>query len=269
MSRRSVRPSYEEEDEEYLESLLQSKKQDDEDDFDSISFGALNDAQKQLSKSKYTSDSDSESDSEPEVQRLTQSQRPRDNKKPVKAKKNKHAPSESSSKKPVSKIRSIPGLDNVNNQSSLYTDIRFNAAYGKADLNKTRQNYAFLDEYRDKEIKEMEGILKNKKLSSKMSYRELEDIKQNLQSLKSRVKTLKNRDVEHKILKDFKHDQMQKIKDGKQVNQYYLKKSEQRKMIQKYKFDNMKASDREKTMERKRKKRLGKEFKQLEFRQNQ
>lgn len=269
MSYKSIRPSYEEEDDHYLNKLLHSKQREEEDDYDSISFGALNDAQKQLSKSKYTSGSESESDSEPEVQHLTVNPRRRDAKKPVKGKKSKHAPSESSSKKPVSKIRSIPGLDDGYNQSSLYTDIRFNAAYGKADLNQTRQNYAFLDEYRDKEIKEMEGILKNKKLSSKMSYKELDDIKEQLQSLKSRVKTLKNRDVEHKILKDFKNEQLQKIKDGKQVNQYYLKKSEQRKMIQKYKFDNLKASEREKIMERKRKKRLGKEFRELEFRQNQ
>lgn len=44
-----------------------------------------------------------------------------------------------------------------------------------------------------------------------------------------------------------------------------MKKSEKRKVVQKWKFDHMKAKQREKVMERKRKKRLGKEFKQFEF----
>ena len=50
--------------------------------------------------------------------------------KDTKKKKNKHAPSESSSKRPVSRIRDIPGLPS-RKQQTLHTDIRFDAAYGK------------------------------------------------------------------------------------------------------------------------------------------
>jgi ribosomal RNA-processing protein 36 len=79
--------------------------------------------------------------------------------------------------------------------------------------------------------------------------------------LKSRLDTLKNRELQQKVLDDYK----KKMNSSSTGGKYYLKKSEQRKIIQKHKYDSMKSSQREKVIERKRKRRLGKEFKQLEF----
>ncbi|ODV80098.1 DUF947-domain-containing protein [Suhomyces tanzawaensis NRRL Y-17324] len=237
---------------------------DSDDEYSTLSFGALNAAQEKLKHQQDQSDSESESesDSDSDAPPRQSSSKKRFTKTP---KKNKHAPTESSSKRPVSRIRDIPGLET---KSTLHTDIRFDPAYGKADLAKTRKDYAFLDEYRHKEVESMQAILKDKKSQRLLSNHERDDIQLRLQSLKSRLDTMKNRDLEAKILADHKRLQLKGFKDGNQSKPYFLKKSEQRKLIQKAKFEGMKASQREKVMERKRKRRLGKEFRQLEFRGN-
>ncbi|EMG48089.1 RRP36 rRNA biogenesis protein RRP36 [Candida maltosa Xu316] len=265
------RPSYYDDssDEESYSRYNRETNSDDDDDLSKISFGALNKAQSQIQRqSKYNNDvsddeesndffeSDSDSDGPPTE--VSSKNSNNNNSK----KKSKHAPSESSSKRPVSKIRDIPGLPSRKSQT-LHTDIRFDAAYGKADLNKARKNYAFLDDYRKQEIANMEKILADKK--SKLHDYEKEEIKLQLQSLKSRMDTLKNRDLETQVLSNYKKRQMDDFKSGKVDKPYFLKRSEKRKVLQKAKFDSMKPKQREKTMERKRKKRLGKEFRQLEF----
>ncbi|KAK6456085.1 uncharacterized protein RJT20DRAFT_41624 [Scheffersomyces xylosifermentans] len=300
---KTLRPSYEDDADDFSDddisySLNKSRDdnnaksdEDDDDGLSSISFGALNSAQNKIlakssrngkgakksksqkrhelseERSEDDSESDSDSDVPPKESSSSRNSKPNPkggNRNRELKKKNKHAPSESSSKRPVSRIREIPGLKS-SRESTLYTDIRFDPAYGRADLQKTRRDYAFLDEYRQSEIKNMESVLKDKKSSQMLSERDREDIQMQLQSLKSRLDTMKNRDLETKILADHKRNQMKSFKEGTQSNPYFLKKSEKRKLIQKAKFDTMKASQREKVMERKRKKRLGKEFRQLEF----
>mmetsp|Transcript_3993 Transcript_3993/g.4425 ORF Transcript_3993/g.4425 Transcript_3993/m.4425 type:complete len:304 (-) Transcript_3993:699-1610(-) len=289
-----VRPSYNDDSEsdEELSNVLQARDElsdADDNDMNSISFGALNAAQRKLEHKAATnkggktqkkkgrgdsndSDSDSDSDGSDEegdfFETSDNEDSPNTNKKDnlnrkngrkeVQKKKNKHAPSEASSKRPVSKIRDIGGLEN----KTMYRDIRFDPAYGKANLDEVRKNYSFLDDYRQQEVQEMEQVLKKDKNLSQFNKQKLEF---KIQSLKSRLDTLNNRDLENKILSEHKKEQLAKFKSGKQANPFFLKKSDKRKLIQKAKFDNMKASQREKVMERKRKRRLGKEFKELEF----
>lgn len=263
------RPLYESDSEDDdLGAVLQNqlREESDDDDMLSLSFGALSSAQKKLQQEERTArEEESLSGSESEDGFFEDGKKKKGKTLQKKKKKNKHAPSESSSKKPVSRIREIPGLKQKKD-TTLYTDIRFDSAYGKADWDRIRKDYAFLDEYRQKEIEQMRGILNNKKERSKLSDNEIEDLKFKIQSLQSRLDTLKNRDLSNKILKDHKREQMAKMRKGEQVNPYFLKKSEQRKMIQKAKFESLKSSQREKVMERKRKRRLGKEFRAMEFR---
>jgi len=117
-----------------------------------------------------------------------------------------------------------------------------------------------LDEYREKEIDELQKLLQDRKFLSKIDQGEREEMEQRLKSMKSRLQSMKNKDLEREILKEYESD-MNKNNNTR----YHLKKSEKRKVVQKWKFDHMKAKQREKVMERKRKKRLGKEFKQFEF----
>ncbi|CAI4799976.1 CDG_1a_G0051830.mRNA.1.CDS.1 [Saccharomyces cerevisiae] len=180
----------------------------------------------------------------------------------VPKKKSKHAPVEQSSKKRVPRVRNIPGLEIPRNKrSNLYQDIRFDKSTGKAlDSSIIRKRYQFLDEYREKEIDELQKLLQDRKFLSKIDQGEREEMEQRLKSMKSRLQSMKNKDLEREILKEYEND-MNKNNNTR----YHLKKSEKRKVVQKWKFDHMKAKQREKVMERKRKKRLGKEFKQFEF----
>lgn len=145
--------------------------------------------------------------------------------------------------------------------SNLYRDIRFDKSTGKAlDSSIIRKRYQFLDEYREKEIDELQKLLQDRKFLSKIDQGEREEMEQRLKSMKSRLQSMKNKDLEREILKEYEND-MNKNNNTR----YHLKKSEKRKVVQKWKFDHMKTKQREKVMERKRKKRLGKEFKQFEF----
>lgn len=174
-----------------------------------------------------------------------------------------HAPSEQSSKKPVSFIRDIPGLE-INKKykdSATYEDIRFDKSLGRSeDFNKVRSRYKFLDDYRAQEIKTLETSLKDKKFLSKINEYEHAKLEERLRSMKSKLQTLQNKDLENEIVKKYTNEINSKSK-----NKFYLKDSDKRKIINKYKFDHMKASQREKVMERKRKKQLGKEMRQFEF----
>lgn len=179
-----------------------------------------------------------------------------------KKKNSKHAPTEASAKRPVSKIRKIPGIEvPISRNSNLYQDIRFDKSMGKSEeYDKIRQRYKFLDEYRQREIDELGTMLHDRKFLNKISAREKDELESKFTSMKSKLQTIQNRDLERQIVKGYEGD----INKGNKTK-YHLKESEKRKVIQKWKFDHMKAKQREKVMERKRKKRLGKEFKQFEF----
>lgn len=210
------------------------------------------------------SDSDSDSEQtgffeEDEVDRKRSNYNKQEEKK-----KGKHAPTEQSSKRRVSKRREISGLNVPKNlNSNLYQDIRFDKSLGEGqptDNTAARRHYQFLDEYRQKEIHELEKLVKDRKFLSKISNYEREEMDEQLKSMKSKLQTVKNRDLERQIIKDY-----EKEINKDNVGKFHLKKNDKRKVIQKWKFDHMKAKQREKVMERKRKKRLGKEFKQFEF----
>lgn len=242
----------------------------DSDDLSGISFGKLNKAQKKIhaqERSEREAERESESDnqggffdgedSDSEAEPTSSS-----------TKKHKHAPKESSSKRPARKFREIPGLDiSKYKERSVTNDIRFNPAFGAADLEYTRNNYRFLDDYRQDELNQMQMMLKDRKSKHLLKQWEKEDIQFKIQSLQSRVDTLKNRDLNNQVLADHKREQREKVKSGEQTNMFYLKDSEKRKMLTKLKFESMKGSQREKVMERKRKRRLGREFRELEFNQ--
>lgn len=229
----------------------------------SLSFGAIRNAQKNLDE-----ENDSDSDSGPEESSGGyQGKRDRKGKfgsKDAAPKKRlKHAPSESSSKKRVSVIRPIPGLttaksgaDSASRDSRLYRDIRFDATYGKANEDRVREDYGFLDEYRREEVRELQSKLKNTKEGYVRAQMQTQ-----IQSLESKLKTLEKRDFRKKVLADHRQQQREEAKDGK--NPYYLKRSDQRKLVLTEQFKTMKKKDIDRAIERRRKKVTGKEKKDM------
>lgn len=226
-----------------------------------ISFGALSKAQRELEEEQdpeSDSDSDSDSDGPPEESGSSRGGKGGPGSSRFK-RKHKHAPAESSSKKPVSWIRDIPGLPSSGKSSrsqggGLYGDIRFDTAYGKADLQKARKNYAFLNEYREKELEDMRGQLAHHK---GLNENDKQRLKKEIQSTESRIKTLQNRDFEASVLANYKKS----VKSGETKGPLHLKRSDKRKLVLSEKFKVMKKKDVEKALERKRKKNTAKERK--------
>lgn len=182
-------------------------------------------------------------------------------------KKNKHAPKETKiNHRPVSVVRDIPGLvihkrvdgdEEGGMNGGAGGDVRFDTAFGRSiDYESARKQYAFLDEYREREIVEMEKILKDKKMLNRMDETEIEEMKYRLQSTKSKLETLKKKDRERTALKEYIK------KDG---GKKFLTRAEKRKVLLVDRFENMNSKQKNKAIERKRKRKLGKEMRALEF----
>lgn len=150
-------------------------------------------------------------------------------------------PSEQSSKKPVGKIREIPGLQV---KSKLYVDPRFDTATGKADLQRVRKNYQFLDDYREDEIAQLQHDLKRVK-----DPQEKAEIAQAIKSQKSKLETFRRRDQEYEIMKDVKNKKISRAK--------------KRELLLTEQFKRMSSKDRARKIEKRQKKIAQKQKKML------
>ncbi|CCK71355.1 rRNA-processing protein RRP36 KNAG_0G02980 [Huiozyma naganishii CBS 8797] len=184
----------------------------------------------------------------------------------------KHAPREHSSKRRVRRVREIPGLPSTprvrtssgpgggGSGGGLYEDIRFSKATGGVeDEAVVRRRYAFLDEYRASEISELEQLLRDPRRRGLLSEGDVSAAEEQLRSMKSRLQSVQNRDLEQKIVREYEGE----MNKGNRTR-FHLKKSERRKVVQKWKYEHMGAKQRERAMARKRKKQLGREFRELE-----
>ena len=205
----------------------------------------------------FFEEEDEDSDAAPEEQNMNNKKR----------KKSKHAPKEEKLSKKITFVRNIPGLEDYDMKERAQAkakenDIRFDKALGdnNVDYHTIRANYKFLDEYREKEIQRMRQLLKNKKEMAKMDEYQIQEMRRNLQKMENKMYTLKQKDKEHEYLKNYQRDINIKNQNRKDGNKFYLKESDKRKLLNKFKFDNMDTRQRNKVVERKRKRVLGKEM---------
>ncbi|KAL7949150.1 hypothetical protein V8C42DRAFT_313459 [Trichoderma barbatum] len=249
-------------DEELEESESGSESEEAEDDapkvdFSAISFGALARAAASLppSEKKKRNKADAAKDDAP-AERTTKESLKREPRKPagrVDASKrsSKHAPQEMTSKKPVSRRREI-----LADPRRKARDPRFEALSGTLDETKIARNYAFLDEYREKEMADLRAqIKKTKDVTVK------EDLKRQLLSMESKKKARQKKDDEAKLLQEHRKKEKELVAQGKQP--FYLRKSEQKKQLLMDRYASMSKSQVDKAIERKRKKVVGKEKKEL------
>ncbi|KAF5606871.1 kinase [Fusarium subglutinans] len=223
-------------------------------DLSSVSFGALAKAQASLpssghkSKSKKSTDGDAPKTETPAPRKSTKS---KDDPKPKRS--SKHAPQEQTSKKPVSRRREI-----LPDNRRQYRDPRFDPLVGRVDEEKASKAYAFLDEYRDKEMADLRAQIKK----TKDSY-EKDNLKRQLQSMESRKKANMRRQEEERLLKEHRQKEKELVAQGK--TPFYLKKSEQKKQLLVNRYEGMSKGQVDRAIERKRKKFAGKEKKELDF----
>ena len=154
----------------------------------------------------------------------------------------KHAPIEMSSKKPVSRKRDI-----ISDTKPKPRDPRFDPISGPLDEGKFKRAYAFLDSYRDDEIKKLREALRKAK-----SGDEKEGLKRQLKSLEGRRDTERKKAEEQRVLEEHKKQEKELVKQGKQP--FYLKKAEQKRRLLAERFKKMNKGQVEKAIVKKRKK---------------
>ncbi|VUC34959.1 unnamed protein product [Clonostachys rosea] len=223
-------------------------------DISSISFGALARAQASMPASERRNKKQKKTE-EPEDEDPWESRRQAKKAEIEKAKRtSKHAPQEQSSKRPVSRRREVVSVEN----KRVARDPRFDPVIGGARLNeaRTKKAYAFLDEYREKELAELRVQAKKAK-----DPEVKEDLKRQIMSMESKKKAQKKKDEEEALLAEHRKKEKEMVAQGKQP--FYLKKSEQKKQLLINRYAGMTKGQVDKAIERKRKKVAGKEKKEL------
>ncbi|KAI6166544.1 hypothetical protein EDD17DRAFT_1752707 [Pisolithus thermaeus] len=253
-----------------------------QDDLSTLPLGVLRKAQRSLGQARALSDSESAStsseseesevnDSEPfpsiSKEGKQDSQR---QKKELAKRPHKHAPTEVSSKRPVSRRRTV-----VEDNTPKPRDPRFLHVTGKYDQAKFRQQYSFLPELHTNEL---ETLRKNYKAARKLlanSPRDLrpareEEVKR-LELAVKRAESAVNRDkrerVETEALRRVTQAEKQKRKQGKGA--WFMKRSEKKDLLNKARYDAIAASGGsqavKKAIEKKQKKISQKEKKSRPF----
>ncbi|PKS05369.1 hypothetical protein jhhlp_008743 [Lomentospora prolificans] len=166
----------------------------------------------------------------------------------------KHAPMEMSSKRPVRRGNALM-LDDTSSKPKR-GDPRFDPLVGRFNESEFRKNYAFLEEYRDKEIKALKDTIKKTKDPVKK-----EELKRQVKSMEGKRDAQKRKDEERQLLEEHKRKEKELVKQGKQP--FYLKKSEQKKQLLKQRFEGMSKGQAEKAIVRKRKKMASKDRREL------
>lgn len=154
----------------------------------------------------------------------------------------KHAPMEVTSKKRVSRMRDI-----ISDTRPKPRDPRFDPISGPLNEGKFNKAYAFLDDYRDDEIKKLREALRKAKGED-----EKEGIKRQLKSLEGKRDTNRKKAEEQRVLDEHKREEKELVKQGKQP--FYLKKAEQKKRFLAERFKKMKKGQVEKAIVKRRKK---------------
>jgi ribosomal RNA-processing protein 36 len=135
-------------------------------------------------------------------------------------------------------------------------DPRFDAAVGSLREDKFRRAYAFLDDYRESEMKDLRTALKKTK-----DPVQKEELQRALLRMESRKKAQDRKDREVALLEEHRAKEKELVSKGKKP--FFLKKSEVKKKLLVEQFEGMKKRQVDKVIERRRKKIVAKERKEL------
>lgn len=170
----------------------------------------------------------------------------------------KHAPTVQSSKIAVSRKRIIVEPPSVAKARDPRFDPTIAASSSKSSTAATEHAYAFLDEYRASELKQLQEQLRRTKDATLK-----EELKRAITSATDRQRALDNKRRERDIISEHKKKERQLIREGKKSQPYYLKKSDLKREVLKKKYESMGSKERAKALERRRKKVASKEKKDL------
>ncbi|KAI6039326.1 hypothetical protein EDC04DRAFT_2686221 [Pisolithus marmoratus] len=255
-----------------------------QDDLSAFPLGVLRKAQYSLGQARALSDSDSASTSESEESDVDNSKPflgtsketsegkpdPQRQKKELAKRPHKHAPTEVSSKRPVSRCRMV-----VEDNTPKPRDPRFLQVTGKYNQEKFRQQYSFLSELHTNEL---QTLRENYKTARKLLANSPHDLRpareeevKRLELAVKRAESAVNRDtrerVEVEALQKVAQAEKHKRKEGKGA--WFMKRSEKKDLLNKARYDAIAASGGsqavKKAIEKKRKKISQKEKKSRPF----
>ena len=191
----------------------------------------------------------------------------------------KHAPTELTSKRAVSRKRSVVG--NIPKREA--RDPRFESALGPLNEQKVKSNYAFLTGYEDDELRALKLQIKristtdakskpkqqkqNQNVADEapnvhVQQREKDRLKREVMRMESRRKAQERKDAEQEVRRRHRREEKAKVEaTGK--TPFYLKKAEVKKEALVERYKGMKGKEVDKLVERRRKKKAGREKKNL------
>ncbi|KAH7344817.1 hypothetical protein B0J17DRAFT_624106 [Rhizoctonia solani] len=204
---------------------------------------AQSDSDKESDSSEQEQDSDSEassqsshSDSEPE----TTSTKPKPEwttakrKKDISKRSSKHAPTEVTSKRPVSRHRAVVDVPVIATR-----DPRFTPLSGPVSQPQYTRAYSFISDLQKNEGETLRASLA-KARKQRASWETIESLERALKRAESAVEKAKRDERERDALKKAKKEEKEKRSAGK--GEWFMKKSEKRELLLKAKFDDLATS---------------------------
>jgi ribosomal RNA-processing protein 36 len=170
---------------------------------------------------------------------------------PPHARSSKHAPMAQASNRQVTRKRQVIEVPKVQ-----VRDPRFGPLGGPVDETALAKKYSFVNDYEDSEMAELKTAIKKSKSEDDKAV-----LKRKLLSMESKKKARENKEREQEVIREHRKKEKEAIAQGK--NPFYLKKSDQKQQALVNKFDSMKSKDRERLIERRRKKVSQKEMKSM------
>ncbi|EER40390.1 conserved hypothetical protein [Histoplasma capsulatum H143] len=185
----------------------------------------------------------------------------------------KHAPTIQSSRHAVSRKRTIleplavpkprdPRFDSVVLSHSTNGDP---STAANADIH-ARNNYAFLNHYRTDEIAELRkqvSALQTKKKKTERDDHEIVRLKREITSMSDRQRAFERKEMEREVLVQHRRREKELIREGKKSQPYFLKKGEVKREVIAKRFTEMSGKEKQRALERRRKKVAGKERKEM------
>ncbi|KAI0052848.1 DUF947-domain-containing protein [Auriscalpium vulgare] len=246
----------------------------------SLPFGALRKAQRQLTRAGADDNDSRDEDSDAASHDADLDRGPsnakgkeveaRPSRKQIAHRQNKHAPTEMSSKRPVSRHRTV-----VEVEKRVLRDPRFLALAGEFDAQRFRKQYGFIADLHQDELKTLRENLKRAKKLLASSPRETREERQRevtrLELTVKRAESSVNRDKREKVEQDAlsraSKEEREKRQTGK--GQFWLKDSEKKKLLLKARYEAVAAEGGKgavkKAIEKKQKKLSQKETKSRPF----
>jgi ribosomal RNA-processing protein 36 len=164
----------------------------------------------------------------------------------------KHAPASQSSRRPVTRKREV-----VDVPKRKFRDPRFHTLqHQSAQEGNSAKAYSFLRDYEKDEIAELKTAIKQ----SRNEY-DKETLKRKMISMQNRIKSQEAKEREQDILRQHRRGEKEKVEQGKKP--FYLKRKDLKERAMVEKFKGMKSKDREKLIEKRRRKEDQKEKRRM------